>query len=149
MNRPVVTEVRVAPTRLPPERRPRLRRLARRGAEIFARYGAPLQKEMAVALEIALLDLEAAETRAKSAERRARESEKLYGEARARCKELERYAKQLETYINDTVPRERMDTPRDFLAGDDPQTFVREFSTAESTAVRQDPQLIEQCRRGQ
>lgn len=86
---PTVTQVRVAPTRIPQEVRSRLTRLARRGAEVCNKHGAELLAEICTALEIALLDLASAELRATNAERRARRAESDLAQATAQIRMLQ------------------------------------------------------------
>lgn len=115
---PTVTQVRVAPTRLPQDVRSRLTRLARRGAEVCSKHGAGLLAEICTALEIALLDLASAELRATNAERRARRAEGDLAKATATIRELRA----------DIAERARL-----------------EFAE-ESTTTREDPALIAKCR---
>lgn len=118
-HRPSPTLVRVAPTRLPDHVRPRLARLARRGAEVCSKAGARLLTEISMALEIALLDLAGAELRATNAETRARRAERELGQARATIIDLQQ---DLATRVHS------------------------EFQ--EPTAARSDPDLLARCRAG-
>lgn len=83
------TQVRVAPTRLPERVRPRLARLARRGAEVCTQHGAGLLGEICYTLEIALLDLASAELRASNAELRARRAERDLAAAQSELRALQ------------------------------------------------------------
>lgn len=118
------TQVRIAPTRIPEHARVRLARLARRGAEVCGRHGAPLLAEMAQALEIALLDIASGELRAGNAESRARRAER---DLAAACAEL-RVARA-------TIAELQVDLASRVHA---------EFS--EPTAARPAPELIARCR---
>lgn len=114
--RPAVTQVRVAITRIPEEHRPRLTRLARRGAEVCRKHGAKLLAEISLALEIALMDLAGAELRAANAEFRARRAERDLASAIQRIAQLKIRSK------------------------------VKEFDDGQTTATRSDPDLIAKCR---
>lgn len=121
--RPSVTMVRVASSRIPEDARPRLLRLARAGLRVFLRHGARLQAEMAMALELAIGDLELNERRATNGEGRARRAELDLAVANTQIAELKREIAELKRGARD------------------------EFST-ESTALRSDPTLIDACRKG-
>lgn len=89
IHRTAHTQVRVAPTRIPPGIRPRLAQLAARGCEVFRRHSAAMRSidreararradllgEMCSSLELALLDVASSELRAENAESRARRAE--------------------------------------------------------------------------
>lgn len=94
-HRPAVTQVRVAPTRLPADARTRLIRLAVRGGDAFHRHARTLQPtepdraaraklchELCMGLELALGDLAGAEQRATAAEQRQRRAEEELATAR-------------------------------------------------------------------
>lgn len=72
---PQVTQVRVAPTRLPRTVRARLAKWCVRGIEFCHKVDAPFLCQMLMGLEIALVDLAGAELRAENAENRARAAE--------------------------------------------------------------------------
>ena len=84
---PAVTQARVA-VRIPESVRPRLTRLARRGAEVCRKHGAMLLAEISTGLEVALLEIAASEQRATSAESRARRAEHDLAEARATIRQM-------------------------------------------------------------
>jgi hypothetical protein len=84
-----VTRVRIAPTRIPVDIRPRLARLAQRGYQVCSKAGAPLQAEAFDMLGIALLDIAALELRAEGAEARARRAERDLAAAQAKIRALE------------------------------------------------------------
>lgn len=86
---PGVTQVRIAVTRIPESVRPRLRRLAQRGAEVCRKHGAGLLAEISTALELALGDMAASEGRATNAEGRARRAEQELADARVTIRALQ------------------------------------------------------------
>lgn len=161
--RPGVTKVRVLPTRLPAEVRPRLARLAHAAHQHCRAAGAKLQAEVSLALEIALVDLAGAELRERNMVDRMRRAEHELGLANARLRELEQSARQLaqgwqsaenelafsrarvrelERYIFDEEPREFMNEPPTLVRDSVP---VGEFASTDPTAVRQHPDLVARC----
>jgi hypothetical protein len=126
IDRPEVTMVRVATSRIPSEARPRLARLAARAIEVYnqQKKPPPLQLEIAEALSVALLDVELNERRAESAEGRARRAELDRSVAIRQVAVLVRELEQLQAQQQE----------RD------------EFSTSEPTALRVEPHLINQCK---
>lgn len=165
--RPGVTKVRVLPTRLPAEVRPRLARLARRTNEVCRAAGARLQAEVGLALEVALVDLAGAELRERNMVERMRSAEHELGLATARMRELElstrtlaqrwqtaenelefsrARVRELELYIFDEAPRDFMDEPQTLVRDGVP---VGEFSSTDPTAVRSHPELVARCQTGE
>lgn len=130
--RPGGTMVGLAPTRLPASVRPRLMKLARRGADVCRKYGAKLLAEISLGLEVALLDLQVAEQRAKAAEKERQTVITELGEARARIYELEVFIEQRTIEHRDTG---EFTVPNEFATG-----------VAENTAVRDSSALIQQCK---
>lgn len=89
LHRPAGTVVGVAPTRLPPAMRPRLAGWCKIGVDFCNRVGAPRVAQLIMALELALLDLAAADLRIGALEQRASKAERELARARARIGELQ------------------------------------------------------------
>lgn len=128
----LMTMARVAPTRLPEHARRRLTKLAVHGGDALRRHAkalrpteperarrADLCAEMALGLELALMDLAGAELRALNAEGRARRAESELAAARKEAADLQLALAQR--------AHEEFDEP---------------------TRSLDDPDLIERCRQG-